>query len=96
MKLTLPCVAVLFAAPLLATSAAALGLQAQPAEQPATATEAATADDTKPAEAPVQAAPEVRPEEKLICRRVKLTMDSRRATKVCKTSDEWRAFNEER
>lgn len=35
-------------------------------------------------------------EEKRICRRVKLDMSSRRGTKVCKTADEWRKFNQRR
>ncbi|QFT77793.1 hypothetical protein [Erythrobacter sp. THAF29] len=41
------------------------------------------------------AAPEAK-EEKRICRRVKLDMSSRRGTKVCKTADEWRQFNQRR
>lgn len=40
--------------------------------------------------------PEVKAEEKRICRRVKLDMSSRRATRVCKTKEEWRLFNQRR
>lgn len=40
--------------------------------------------------------PEVKAEEKRICRYVKLDMSSRRKSKVCKTADEWRAFNQRR
>lgn len=48
------------------------------------------AEEKQPAAAPVAV------EEERICRRVKLDMTSRRATKVCKTADEWREFNQRR
>ena len=40
--------------------------------------------------------PEVKAEEERTCRYVKLDMSSRRKSKVCKTADEWREFNQRR
>ena len=34
-------------------------------------------------------------EEKKICKRIEAQMGSRRKTKVCKTKEEWKAFNQE-
>lgn len=81
--------ALLTAAPLLAVSAIA----AEPEDE---TTDEATQEQAEEAR---EAAPIVIPEvkdEKRICRRVKLDMSSRRATKVCKTADEWREFNQRR
>lgn len=89
MKSAKLCVAMTLAAALLAGPAVAV--QQQPVEQPVT-----IEDTAKPEQPSELETPKAKTEEELICRRVKLTMDSRRATKVCKTAEEWRAFNEER
>ena len=39
---------------------------------------------------------EAKAEEKRICRRIRIDVSSRRATKVCKTAEEWRLFNQRR
>lgn len=44
---------------------------------------------------PSKPAPQASEEER-VCRSVKLDMSSRRKTKVCKTADEWREFNQRR
>ena len=64
-------------------------------EQEAAGTTASEAPTNAEAPAADASAPAAK-EEKRICRRVKLDMSSRRATKVCKTSDEWREFNQQR
>ncbi|MEP2736505.1 MAG: hypothetical protein ABJP34_09410 [Erythrobacter sp.] len=76
-------------------------------DSPATPTTQVTAEAepktemVKPAEIPAEktaqaapevAAPEVK-EEKRICRRIRADASSRRKTKVCMTSVEWRKFN---
>lgn len=80
----MPLVAAFFAGP-------AVAVQEQPSEQPVT-----IEDTAKPEEPSELGTSKVKAEEELICRRVKLSMSSRRPTKVCKTAEEWRAFNEER
>ncbi len=73
----------LVAASLLATSA--LAAQQAPAEEPETAAPAdQTAEKSETAEAPAEAEPE------RICRYIKLDTASRRKTKICRTTDEWR------
>ncbi|MEP0191094.1 MAG: hypothetical protein ABJP70_10750 [Erythrobacter sp.] len=89
-------VAALLASSLLATSVIASDLRDTPGDKEETK---ATANEAKPdedkAEAPTQVEkPEAK--EKTICRRVRLDASSRRATKVCKTSEEWRKFNQRR
>lgn len=64
----------LVAASLLAISA--LAAQQAPADQ--------TAEKSETAEAPAEAEPE------RICRYIKLDTASRRKTKICRTTDEWR------
>nr|WP_298927632.1 hypothetical protein [uncultured Erythrobacter sp.] len=80
-------IALLFAAP-------AFSDEPNGKEKAETAQDAATKE--KGDEAAPIIVPEVKAEEKRICRRVKLDMSSRRATKVCKTKDEWRDFNQRR
>ena len=79
--------AMLLSAPLIAVSATASEPENKDQEQ------AETEKAGKESSAIV--IPEVK-EEKRICRRVKLDMSSRRGTKVCKTADEWREFNQRR
>jgi hypothetical protein len=64
-----------------------------PAPTPA-ASEGEAPDAASPAPAP--ASTETAAEDKRICRRVKLDMSSRRATKVCRTPEEWRDLNQPR
>ena len=56
-----------------------------PTEQPA--------EETTAIEIPAITAPDAE-EEKRICRRIRTDMSSRRATRVCMTRAEWRAFND--
>ena len=89
-------VAALLVSSLLTTSAIASDLPDTPGNKEESK---AAANDAKPdeakAETPAQAKkPETR--DKRICRRVRLDASSRRATKVCKTSEEWRQFNQRR
>ena len=95
MKTGILCAAAVFAVPFLSVSALAdepaSHLNTQEKADEGQSEEAGdTADEQSAAETP-----EVK-EEKRICRRVKLDMSSRRATKVCKTSEEWREFNQRR
>lgn len=88
--------AILLAAPLFAVSAAATvssDKDPQNVEQEQAENKAESASEEKPE---ALAAPEAKTEEKRICRRVRLDASSRRATKVCKTSEEWRLFNQRR
>ncbi|WP_324075606.1 MAG: hypothetical protein RSE14_02145 [Erythrobacter sp.] len=72
-----------FAASLLAASA--LAAQKTPADEPETAAPAEqTAEKPETAEAPAEAEPE------RICRYIKLDTASRRKTKICRTTEEWR------
>lgn len=91
MKFALSCaaapVALLFAIPAIA---------GEPEEETKSETAQEEAAKDKADEAAAIVIPEVKAEEKRICRRVKLDMSSRRATKVCKTKDEWREFNQRR
>lgn len=68
---------------------------AQPEVEPKSKETSAAAEPEEKGEA-VPAAEPTAKEEKRICRRVKTDMSSRRATKVCKTKDEWREFNQRR
>jgi hypothetical protein len=75
------------AASLLAT--AALSAQQTPAEAPENAAPAnQVAEKPETAEAPAETGAEAEPER--ICRYVKLDTASRRKTKICRTTDEWR------
>jgi len=85
--------AALFACALIAAPALASGTL-QDAEEPETEAAASEKEAAEDAEAP-EAKPQAK-EEKRICRRVRLDMSSRRATRVCKTADEWREFNQRR
>ncbi len=89
-------VAALLASSLLATSVMASDLRDTPGDKEETKT---AANDAKPGEAKEEAPAQAeKPEakEKVICRRVRLDASSRRATKVCKTSEQWREFNQRR
>ncbi|WP_299192425.1 hypothetical protein [uncultured Erythrobacter sp.] len=67
---------------------------AEAAEETAADAEPATpAPAPAPIEIPAIEAPE---EEERICRRIRVDMSSRRATRVCMTRDEWREFNQRR
>jgi len=61
-------------------------------EQPSPQAEASAKDAPTQNEAP--AAAEQPKEEERICRRIRTDMSSRRATRVCMTSEEWREFNQ--
>ncbi|MEL6528668.1 MAG: hypothetical protein AAGK01_05490 [Pseudomonadota bacterium] len=87
MKTGILCAATLLVAPFMAGTAFASDPETQAVEakaMPETGTEA-----SEEAEKP-------KAEEKRICRRVRLDASSRRGTKVCKTKDEWREFNQRR
>lgn len=93
MNFARPCLlsacALLFAAPL---AGAAL---ANPADD--TAVTPATAPAPQPgATATPEAAAEDAAEDKRICRYVKLDTASRRKTKLCRTTEEWRELNNPR
>lgn len=78
----------IFAAPVLAE---------EPGEKNKSEAAVAKASENADAEKPAAiVVPKVEAEEKRICRRVKLDMSSRRATKVCKTKEGWREFNQRR
>ena len=85
MKPGILCAATLFAAPLMTGAAIA----SDPEHE-----QAATKDmpETKASED----AEKSKVEDKRICRRVRLDASSRRGTKVCKTKEEWREFNQRR
>ncbi|MBV7259896.1 hypothetical protein [Erythrobacter crassostreae] len=70
-------------------------LAAQPEDQ-AKGVEAAEATEAGKKEESVPTAEPKAKEEKRICRRVRTDASSRRATKVCKTKNEWREFNQRR
>ncbi len=87
----------LLSAPLLSVAAMAEA----PREEREEGAPVSSTEKSEPAgaEIPAKASEEVEKEAKepkRICRRVKLDMSSRRATKVCKTADEWREFNQRR
>lgn len=86
MKITLPRLA--------ATASVFLAMPAL-ADEPETKSSETEQQATTEKEAAAPAIPEAK-EEKRICRRVKLDISSRRATKVCKTKEEWREFNQRR
>jgi hypothetical protein len=70
---------------------APLAVAAANPEKPASETTPATEDtEAESAETP---SAEVATEEKRICRYVKLDASSRRKTKVCRTTEEWRELN---
>jgi len=85
MKTGILCAAALFAAPF-ATGAA---LASDPENQQSSNKEMPEAET-------IEDADKAKAEEKRICRRVRLDASSRRGTKVCKTKDEWRDFNQRR
>ncbi len=85
MKTGILCAAALFVVPFVASAATA-----SDPENEQTATK-----DMPQAEAG-EDAEEAKVEEKRICRRVRLDAGSRRGTKVCKTKEEWREFNQRR
>jgi hypothetical protein len=73
-------------------ASAAYGAQSTPAEQPETAPAEQSSDkgDTKDtAEAPADTS-EAKAEDGRICRYIKLDMSSRRKSKICRTTEEWR------
>ena len=90
-KFTLPLTAA--ALTLVATATFAQDADEQKAGDNDTALGAvATAPEADDAAEKQRAEEEAR-EEKRICRRIRLDMSSRRTERVCKTADEWRAFN---
>lgn len=96
MKSGILCAATLLAAPLFSVASLANDPDGKPADE-------AKAEQTEPeAEAgsgkePIAVdTPEVKVEEKRICRRIRIDASSRRATRVCKTKEEWRLFNQRR
>lgn len=101
MKIGLALAAVLLPAPLLSVSAMDNEPEAKDAakaESEQEALQSTDADANRPTEAttPAVETKESKAEEKRICRRVRLDASSRRATKVCKTKEEWRLFNQRR
>lgn len=96
MKSGMLCAAALMAAPAFSVAT----LASEPEEKRTVDAQAeeneAEAQDKVEGESAVIETPEVKAEEKRICRRVKLDMSSRRATRVCKTKEEWRLFNQRR
>ncbi len=87
MKTAFAIAAAMSVAPVLAVSAAALDAEF---EKPAT--EPATAENAEKASENARKEPEAE-EDKRICRRVRADASSRRKTKVCLTTDEWRKYN---
>ncbi|MFL0356718.1 hypothetical protein ACI5KX_09575 [Erythrobacter sp. GH1-10] len=85
--------ALFVAAPLFAASALSPDPQDETSQETAQ-DQTDEAKDEKDASASVM--PEVKAEEERTCRYVKLDMSSRRKSKVCKTADEWREFNQRR
>ena len=101
MKTGFALAAALLAAPLLSVSALADEPEAKAvakdnAEKVDLEPTETTADKPVEAAAPAVETKESKAEEKRICRRVRLDASSRRATKVCKTKEEWRLFNQRR
>jgi hypothetical protein len=73
-------------------ASAAFGAQSAPAEQPDTAPAEQGSDkgDAKEtAEAPAETG-DTKAEDGRICRYIKLDMSSRRKSKICRTTEEWR------
>ena len=85
MKTGILCAAALFVAPFMAVAANAADPENGPMESKDMPTAEAAAEEGK-----------AKAEEKRICRRVRLDASSRRGTKVCKTKEEWRVFNQRR
>lgn len=90
-------VAALLAAPLFASSAVAANWGDGPEIKKQAEGEASTseADTGKTTDSPAKVE-EPKAEPKRICRRIRLDPSSRRASKVCMTSEEWRKFNQGR
>ncbi|MEE4337119.1 hypothetical protein [Erythrobacter sp.] len=84
----------LLAAPALAAPQDASESEAEAEVQAPTNEEGGKAP-SQASEAQGETLPEAK-EEKRICRRIRLDMSSRRGTRVCKTADEWREFNQRR
>jgi len=85
MKTGILCAAALFVVPF----AAGASIATDPDSKQATAKDMPQTEANEDAD-------KTKVEDKRICRRVRLDASSRRATKVCKTKDEWRAFNQRR
>ncbi len=68
------------------TATAAIAAQKAPAEEPETAPAEAPAGDKVDA----AGAAETKTEDGRICRYIKLDMSSRRKSKICRTTEEWR------
>lgn len=90
MKFALPFAAALLAAPV----SLAFAADAEPEAAPADEIKAeAEADGSKDAGQPDAGKTTEAKEEKRICRRIRADASSRRKTKLCLTSDEWRQYN---
>ncbi len=85
MKTGILCAATLLIAPVVANAAIA----SDPENEQAATKEMPQAEAGEGAE-------KAKVEDKRICRRVRLDASSRRGTKVCKTKEEWREFNQRR
>jgi hypothetical protein len=73
-------------------ASAAYGAQSAPAAQPEAAPAEQGSDKTEAkdtAEAPAETS-DAKAEDGRICRYIKLDMSSRRKTKICRTTEEWR------
>lgn len=88
MKLTISAAAVLFATPLLATSAFSM----EPTKEPETKVMPAAPAEEKDGET---SKPEAKEAER-VCRYIRADASSRRKSKVCMTTEEWREFNNRR
>ena len=75
-------------------ASAAFAAQQVPAEmaEPAPGEAEAAKGDTKD----TAETPEAKPEDERICRYIKLDMSSRRKTKICRTTEEWRELGNPR
>jgi hypothetical protein len=77
---------------------AAFATQSAPAEapKPAPAEAESDAESAKDETKDTAETPEAEPEDERICRHIRLDMSSRRKTKICRTTEEWRELGNPR